>query len=380
MIYANHAATSWPKSPFVIQAVTDSLAECPREAERSGGTCIRDIREECRQALADLFNAPEPKRIVLTSGATHALNLVIEGLLRNAAHVVTSMTEHNSVLRPLHRISKESGLEVSYVPCDNDGRINPNKIIEIMRRDTRAVILNHASNVTGIVQDIHPIAAVCRERGIVLIVDASQSAGCVPIDVQTEMIDVLAFAGHKGLGSPPGTGGAVLATDVELRPLMIGGTGIRSDLEDHPWDYPLRYEAGTPNICGLAGLTRAVRECLDEGISARRSHLFGLTESLVDALSEIKGLRLIAGSSTTRLPVQSILVDGMNVSDLGYVLQESFGIVCRAGLHCAPKIHSCLGTAPEGTLRLSLGRTSTQGDIDGITDALREICTSLRNR
>lgn len=377
MIYANHAATSWPKSPEVLKAVNDALAGCPLEAERSGNPEALDIREECRHLLAELFNAPDPRRIVLTSGATHALNLVLQGLTADGRHAVTTTTEHNSVLRPLHRACSESGLNVTYVPCDTCGFVDPEHLISQIRNETTFVVLNHSSNVTGAVQDILPVACACKERNILLVVDASQSAGCIPIDVRASMIDILVFAGHKGIGGPPGTGGVVLAADPDMRPLMVGGTGIRSELPEHPWEYPLRYEAGTPNTCGIAGLAAAVRECLETGVLTLQNRLFALAQDFDEALSHVEGIQTFSCPEKQRLPVQSMVMDGMSVSDLGYILQESFGIICRSGLHCAPKIHSGLGTLPEGTLRISLGRSSTKQELATVVDTLTEIQQSL---
>jgi len=380
MIYANHAATSWPKPPEVLEAVDRALREPPCEVERSGAAGGRDVRTACREALATLFNAPDPAGVILTGGSTHALNLLLDGLLRDGGHAVTTTVEHNSVLRPLFRLRKESGAQLTLVACDGQGRLDPDDIVSAMTPATKAVVVNHSSNVTGAVADLAPVGAACRERGIPFVVDASQSAGCQPVDMEKCLVDALAFAGHKGLGGPAGVGGAVLSPNLRFRPIMVGGTGIRSDLLEQPATLPLLYEAGTPNFPGIAGLEAGVRRCLRTGVAAIGARLQDLMDRLWSGLEAIDGARLFGGPPKGRAAVQSFLLEGMDPADTGYVLQESYGIVCRAGLHCAPLVHKALGTEEKGTVRLSLGFSNTEEEVDRMVEAAREMAAALKSR
>lgn len=383
-IYLNNAASSWPKAPGVIDALSGVLAAPPvhpgRAASRSDPTAA------CRKRLAELLRgagelpaAPAPERIVLTVNATHALNLAILGLdLQPGALVATTVTEHNSVLRPLNHLARRRGVRIRCAGLDADGRIDARAWEALLSEGPRLAVLNHASNVTGRVADAARLLGAARAAGAVTLLDASQTLGHVPVHPAELHADLVACTGHKALHGPPGTGCLYVAPHLDLEPWIVGGTGVRSDLEFHPGDMPMRLEAGTPNAPALAGLAAALAWLAREGAAHNvRAHRLGAR--LRSGLRATPGVRLFGDApDDATTGVVSFAVEGWGIEDAGFVLGESFGIACRTGLHCAPLIHAAIGSAPAGTVRLSVSGFNTDEDIDTALAAVARLAASGR--
>ncbi|MHB1295721.1 MAG: aminotransferase class V-fold PLP-dependent enzyme [Anaerolineae bacterium] len=379
MIYLDNAATSWPKPPQVIEAMAEYLQNAGGNPGRSAhalsiaaGRSLYDTRE----LLATLFHAPDPLRIVFTLNVTQALNLALRGLLRPGDRVVTSGVEHNAIMRPLRALERE-GVELVVVPCAPDTLLDPAELARAVTPGTRMVALMHASNVTGAIQPVAEAARLAHAAGALLLVDAAQSAGAVPIDVQDMDIDLLGFTGHKGLQGPPGTGGLVIGPRVDvhaMQPLERGGTGSDSEFEVQPEHLPDKFESGTPNGVGIAGLGAAVRYLLDRGVENIRRHEIGLTRQLVEGLIAIPRVRVYGPRDVTRRTATvSFTIDGLRVSEVGLWLDEERQILARVGLHCAPAAHKTLGTFPEGAVRLSAGPMTTADEIDAALAAVKAV-------
>lgn len=372
-VYLNNAATAWPKAPGVAEAVAGAIDRPPIHPGRTpfGGP---DPMATCRRALARLLGVPDPARIVLTSNATASLNLAILGLgLRRGDHVVTTVTEHNSVLRPLEHLRLSQGITVTYVGLTPDGALDAEAFLRALEQGAKVAAVNHGSNVTGRVNDVAELFGQARHVGAVTILDASQTMGHLPVRPLELGADVVAFTGHKGLLGPAGTGGLYVSPELELRQVVVGGTGVRSDLATHPEEMPTRLEAGTPAMPAFAGLAAALEWRESHGaeweLAARRS-----AEALRAGLRAIGGVSLVDDDDQApRTGVVSLRASGWDVEELGYVLVESFGIHCRTGLHCAPLIHEAIGTAPDGTLRLSVSGFTSEEDVLYALSALGEI-------
>ncbi len=379
MIYLDHAATSWPKPPTVTAAMTDFLERAGGNPGRSGhrlsiaaGRIVYDTRE----ALAEFFGIRDPLRVIFTLNATHALNIAIQGLLQPGQRVVTGGMEHNAVMRPLREMEKR-GIKVEVVPAEKDGTLSPSAFAAALEGGARLVVVNHASNICGTIAPVKEIAALAHAAGALVLVDAAQTAGVLPIDFPTLDIDLLAFTGHKALHGPPGTGGLVLSDSFDpalLNPLVRGGTGSRSEYEVQPDDLPDRYESGTPNGVGIAGLGAGLAWVRERGLEAIRAHELALSARLRRGLAEIPGLT-VYGPQNPELAtaVISFTQAGKRVSEIGYRLDDEYEIFCRVGLHCAPAAHRSLGTFPEGTVRLAPGPTTTLGDIETVLGAVRKV-------
>lgn len=330
-----------------------------------------------REAVAELFHAPDPLRVVFGLNATEGLNLALRGLLRPGDHVVTSGMEHNSVMRPLRALERE-GVEVTVVSCSGEGMLDPGAVLAALRSNTRMVVLNHASNVTGTILPVGEVGrALRRMNGPLLLVDAAQSGGAIPIDMQADGIDLLAFTGHKSLYGPMGTGGLIIGERVplrEFRPLIRGGTGSRSEQEEQPDFLPDMGESGTPNAVGLAGLEAGVRWVLERGVEAIRAREVELTQHLLDGLREIPGVTVYGPADVwRRTAVVSFNIAGMEPSEVGMRLDEEYGILCRVGLHCAPAAHRTIGTFPTGTVRFSLGAFTTREEVEAALRAVAQL-------
>lgn len=363
MIYLNNAATSHPKAPGVLEAVTESLVALP---EHSGRTAAAHDRrpDACRARLARLFGVDRAERIALTQHATHALNLAILGLgLQANDEVVTSVCEHNSLLRPLARLEAALGLRLTVIGMTPEGDLDEDAFERALAREPRLVALNHASNVTGQVLPVAGIFERARRAGALTLLDASQSLGHIPVEAAALHADMIAFTGHKGLRGPAGTGGLFVREGLELEQVIVGGTGVRSDLRFHPGEMPTRLEAGTPNVPALAGLEAALRWTEEQG-AAFEKVAAARAAQLRDGLKIIPGVRVFGGKSDEpRIGVVSFRIAGWTVEEAGHALAESFGVVCRTGLHCAPLIHAAIGSAPEGTVRLSPSGATTEQEI-----------------
>jgi cysteine desulfurase/selenocysteine lyase len=376
VIYLDHAATSWPKPPEVLTAMHDFLEQTGGNPGRSGhrlsieaGRIVYDARE----AVAELFNAADPLRVIFTLNATHAINLALHGLLRPGDRVVTSGIEHNAVMRPLRAMP----IDLSVIPCHPDGSLDLEEAAAAITPGARLVALNHASNVMGTILPVAQVAELARRAGALLLVDAAQTAGALPIDMQALGIDLLAFTGHKALLGPPGTGGLVIGERIDtgsLEPLYRGGTGSRSEFEIQPEDCPDKYESGTPNGVGIAGLGAGVRYVLARGIEAIREHELALARALAVGLANIPGVTIYGpGDPGQRTATVSFTVAGRRVSEIGLRLDEEHDVLCRVGLHCAPAAHRTIGTFPEGAVRFAGGLSTTLADVQQAIAAVAEI-------
>lgn len=376
MIYLNNAATSFPKPKAVLEAVTKILSNVPFHASRVGVDIQQeDIIFACRQKLAQLFNAPNPNQIVFTSGSTESLNLAIRGLNLKDQHVITTAIEHNSVLRPLKRLESQGKIRLSIVDCNSCGSVNPNDISEAIQKDTTLIAINHCSNVTGEVQDIKTISEIAHHNEIIFLVDASQSAGCYPIDVQESHIDLLAFTGHKSLYGIQGIGGLYIREGLDLEPLSVGGTGTRSDLLTQPEGMPIHYEAGTQNLPGIASLNAGANFILETGMDNIKRKKQKLFVKMMTELKEIPEIKIYGREDAAqRVPIFCFNINGFEPSDLGYILRNSFHIIVRSGLHCAPLIHKALGSYPNGSVRVSPSYFTTVDEIDQFIQAVKQIC------
>lgn len=376
MIYFDNAATSWPKPAAVRVALSDYFGEAGGNPGRSGhrlSVAAARIVENAREALAELLDIRDASRIVFTLNATHALNLALYGLLRPGDHVVTTSVEHNSVMRPLRHL-ETLGVELTVVACTPEGRLDLDGLRRALRPGTRLLVTTHASNVVGTLAPVSDLAALARERGILYLVDASQTAGAVPIAVQETGLDLLAFTGHKGLLGPTGTGGLYIREGVPLAPLLRGGTGSDSAQETQPAFLPDAHESGTLNVAGIAGLAAAVRFLSEIGIEAVRAHERKLVAQFLAGASQIPGLTIYGpGDAALQCGVVSFNVADAIPSEVGLILDQSFGIMARTGLHCAPGAHRTLGTFPTGTVRFSFGWFNSPAEVDVAVQALSEI-------
>ncbi len=375
LIYLDHAATSWPKPPAVLKAMVDFLEEAGGNPGRSGhrlsiaaGRIVYDVRE----AVATLFNAPDPLGVIFTANGTHALNLALHGLLAPGDRVVTGAFEHNAVMRPLRHLEAK-GVEVVVTSLE------PEAARRAITPGTKLVVLGHASNICGAVTPVAEIVALAHSVGALVLVDAAQSAGVLPIDVQTMGIDLLAFTGHKGLQGPTGTGGLVLGSGMDasrISPLLQGGTGSRSEHEVQPEFLPDKFESGTPNGTGIAGLGAGIAWVLERGVEAIHQHELAIADRLREGLGNLPGLLFHGPVTSPSTSVLSFTVQGRHVSDLGLRLDEEAGVLTRVGLHCAPAAHRALGTFPEGTVRFAPGPPTTLAEADAAITAVARILQS----
>ncbi|HDQ70751.1 MAG TPA: aminotransferase class V-fold PLP-dependent enzyme [Chloroflexi bacterium] len=383
MIYFDNAATSWPKPPAVLEAMAHFLNETganPGRAAHRRAIASGRIVYEAREAVATLFNAPDPLRVVFGPNVTEALNLALAGYLRAGDHVITSSMEHNSVMRPL-RALEQAGVKLTVVPCSPAGFLDPAGVEAAIRPNTIMVALNHASNVTGSILPVAEVGRICRQRDLLLLVDAAQPGGAYPVDVQADRIDLLAFTGHKALCGPMGTGGLIVGDRVDvarLRPLKRGGTGSNSELEEQPDFLPDMCESGTPNAVGLAGLAAGVQWVLEQGVAAIRAHEVELTRRLIGGLQSIPGVTVYGGLDPERQTATvSFNVAGKAPSEVGLRLDDEYGIMCRVGLHCAPAAHKTIGTFPDGTVRFGLSTFNTLDEVDAAVQAVAKLAQEV---
>jgi cysteine desulfurase family protein len=379
MIYLDNAATSFPKPPGVPDSICRFLTEIGANPGRSGHRLSVEaarIIYNARERAAELFGVADALRIIFCSNATEGLNLAVMGLLKPGDHVITSSMEHNSVMRPLRRL-EAAGVELSVAQCSAYGILDPGDVQKLIKKNTALVVINHASNVTGNIQPVAEIGSMVRERDMLMLVDAAQTGGCCPIDIEKDCIDLLAFTGHKNLFGPPGTGGLVIGTRVDtgrLAPLKTGGTGSRSEHEFQPDFLPDRYESGTPNTSGLAGLDAGLKFILDTGIECIRAHEIMLEKRLTDGLKNIEGVIICGGGNPAKQTATvSFNINGMSSSEAAQRLDEKYEIMCRPGLHCSPAAHRTIGTFPSGTIRFSMGYFNTKDEIDSAIGAVHEL-------
>ncbi|MFA7348593.1 MAG: aminotransferase class V-fold PLP-dependent enzyme [Desulfurivibrionaceae bacterium] len=374
-IYLDNAATSFPKPPEVAAAMHRLIQEISlspgRSAHRFSLAASRVIFE-AREQVAEFFGCPDSSRVVFTSNVTEALNVGIFGLLQPGDQVLTTGMEHNSVTRPLRYLEKTRGISLTILPTSPTGNIDPDDIPNHLNAKTRLIIINHVSNVTGAMADLGAIGT--RKGGALLMVDAAQSAGVFPLDMEAFSIDFLAFTGHKGLFGPTGTGGFLLRQGLVLPPLTMGGTGSNSEFEEQPQLMPDCFESGTPNTLGIAGLAAGLAFIKKTGRETIRLHEERLTRLLLEGLTRIPGVTVHGPPpGTNRGSAVSLTMTGKSVADLAFLLDRNHGVMARAGLHCAPAAHRSIGTFPQGTLRLSPGFFNTEGEIQAVLAALARI-------
>jgi cysteine desulfurase family protein len=385
-IYLDNAATSWPKPETVYQAVDDfnrKLGASPGRGSHSRTLKAGMLLLSTREALGQLFNVADCSRIVFTANATESVNLALKGVLKPGDHVIISSMEHNAVARPLHALAS-SGVSRTIVPCAPDGSLDPRDIENAIQANTRLICLLHASNLTGTIMPVAEVGAIAHRHGILFLVDAAQTAGILPIDVVQQQIDLLAFTGHKGLFGPQGTGGLYIRPGLDdVRPLKEGGTGSLSERLDQPDFLPDRYESGTPNTPGIAGLGAGVRFVMETGREQIRRHEQELTRMLLDGLCEVGaahgGAVTVYGprDSSRRLAVVSFNIEGMDCGEVSLALDQD-GIITRSGMHCAPLAHNTIGTGRRGACRFSPGFFNTPGEIEQAVRAVHSVAASCR--
>jgi len=379
VIYFDNAATSWPKPSQVKEAMVRFMDEIGANPGRSGHLLSIEaarVLHEAREALSLCFHVKDSSRIVFTHNATESINLGLKGLLKPKDHVITSSMEHNSVMRPLRDLEKK-GVELSIIPCSPKGILDPMEVEKKIQTNTRMVVLNHASNVTGTLLPIREAGQIARKHDLLFLVDAAQTAGTYPIDVEEDGIDLLAFTGHKSLYGPQGTGGLVIGVRVEekeMTPLKQGGTGSRSEFEEQPDFLPDRFESGTPNSIGIAGLLAGVRFVLETGIEQIRNHEISLIQKLIGGLKEFPRVRLYGPENgLDRTATLSFNVVNLSPSEVAFRLEREFEILCRPGLQCAPAAHRTIGTFPEGTVRFSLSYLNSEEHVDQVLKAVSRL-------
>jgi cysteine desulfurase family protein len=386
-IYFDNAATSFPKPPHVVEAVVEYMTRIGGNPGRSGHPRSIEAGEavfSARESLAGLFGASSPMRVIFGSNATDALNLAIQGILGEGDHAVTTSMEHNSTIRPLKELEKRRAISLTVVPSPS-GRIDLDALEKSIRPSTRLVVVNHASNAFGTLQPLREIGLLCKMKKALLLADCAQTAGIIPVDLESDAIDILAFSGHKGLCGPTGTGGLVLADGFDharMRPLKFGGTGSSSDSVYQPDFLPDVYESGTLNAAGLCGLDAGIGYILSlqDGVHGvqrlKREH----AEYFISrAEKNVRGFTTYVPPDRNETGVVSFNIDGMEPSDVAFQLSDRYGIMCRSGLHCAPLAHQTMGTFPRGTVRFSFGMFNTKEEIDRAVQALSEISSTRMN-
>jgi len=377
VIYLDNAATSWPKPPGVAEAMARCLAEDSANPGRgSHEMAVRASRIlfEARKRLARLFHIHNPNDIAFTLNTTHALNIAIQGLLRPGDHVIASSVEHNSIRRPLEALKRTRGIEIDYVPTNARGELDLNRVEAAVRSNTRLIAVTHSSNLLGSIAPVRELGTLGRSRGIKLLVDAAQSAGALPIDVEDMRIDLLAFPGHKGLMGPQGTGGLYLHPDLELEPLMYGGTGSSSESPDQPSARPDRYEAGTPNTVGIAGLSAGVDYVLEQTVEAILAKERRLTALAMEGLLRVPGVKVLGPDpGAERSAVVSFVMADIDPSEAAFILDQHYGIAVRSGFHCTPLGHETAGTTTTGAVRASPGYFTKESEIVSFIEAVEEI-------
>jgi cysteine desulfurase family protein len=382
-IYLDNASTTFPKAPNVANAMSDYLTNYGININRGSYALAYDVEDiiyTTRQRLNNVFNSHDPSHVIFTQNVTMSLNMVIKGLLKSGDHVLVSTMEHNAVMRPLTQLI-DNGITFDVIPCDVTGSIEIDAIESLIRPNTVAIIINHASNVCGTIQPIQSIGALCKAHNLHFIVDAAQTAGVIPINVKACHIDALCFTGHKGLLGPQGIGGIILTKEIAqtLTPLIAGGTGSFSHLETMPTHMPDAFEAGTLNLPGIIGLNEGLSYIEAVGMKNIHNHELALTKTFLECLRSITGINIIGKQDIQdRTAVVSITIDGMDPASIAYELESTYHIMTRVGLHCAPRAHQTLGTYPEGTVRFSFGYANTMEDIETALSALHKIVKNTK--
>ena len=382
-IYLDNASTSFPKAPNVASAMADYITNRGININRGSYALAYDVEDiiyTTRQRLNTLFNGHDPSHVIFTQNVTMSLNMVIKGLLKSGDHVLVSSMEHNAVMRPLTQLL-DKGITFDIIPCDKMGSIQLESMDSLIRPNTVALIINHASNVCGTIQPLESIGSICKTHNLQFIVDAAQTAGVIPIDVKACHIDALCFTGHKGLLGPQGIGGIILTKEMAqtLTPLIAGGTGSFSHLETLPTHMPDAFESGTLNLPGIIGLNEGLAYIESQGMENIHNHELVLTQSFLEGLQSIDVVNIVGKQNIQdRTAVVSITIDGMDPASIAYELESTYHIMTRVGLHCAPRAHQTLRTYPEGTVRFSFGYANTLKDVEAALSALNTIVKSSK--
>jgi cysteine desulfurase / selenocysteine lyase len=376
--YLDNAATTFPKPKEVYEFMNSFYQACGANPGRTGHALTLETEKvvfQTRKMLCELFNGTDPDRLTFSYNASESLNIIINGMLSKGDHVITTCLEHNSVLRPLYHKEQDGLIEVTYVPFDTAGYIHPADIKSNIKRNTKMVILNHASNVIGTVQPVAEVGKICRETGVYFALDASQTAGIIKINIQEMNIDLLAFTGHKGLLGPTGIGGSYVADNVPIHATHFGGTGVNSVQRTHPEAFPYRLECGTLNILGVAGLNAGQNWIRNKEMLQLHQQEMRLWNKLREGLSAIDGVvAYCVDDPENHTAVLSFTINNWKSEDVGTILSAHYRIACRTGLQCAPLVHETLGTVKlGGTVRFSLGPFNTEADIDQAIEAVRKI-------
>ncbi len=383
LIFLDNGATSFPKPEEVYAFMDNFYRNFGVNPGRSGyDLCMEtgELVETTREMLTRFFNGKDPDRLCFSYNATDALNLVINGILKEGDHAITTTIEHNSVLRPLYHLHKYNGIEVDYIPFDGKGFVDPDEFPKKFKKNTKLVIVNHASNVIGTIQPIKEIGTHCRENGILFAIDASQSAGKIPVDIEEMNVDVVVFTGHKSLLGPTGIGGLYVREGIEIRHTRAGGTGVRSAVRTHLDEYPFRLEYGTLNTLGVAGLHAGLKWIEKKGLNNIHEQEMKLTAMLRDGLKDIEGVTLYCQDDLTdHISILPFNIDGFEAINTGTILDVDYNIACRTGLHCAPLVHEQLGTDKiKGAVRSGIGLFNTEEHINTAINAVKEIAESRK--
>jgi cysteine desulfurase/selenocysteine lyase len=381
LIYMDNAATTYPKPPGILEDALGFYQKYGVNPGRSGTDLAQQAEAmvaEARQSLTSFLGATgSADRLVFTQNASDSLNIAIQGTLKAGDHVIATCLDHNSVLRPIYHLTKYEGVEATYVPFDEAGYVDPDAIARAIQPNTKLVVMSHASNVLGTLQPIAEVGEICRARGVILCVDAAQTAGMVPIDMEDMQADILCFTGHKSLMGPTGIGGMYVREGVDVAPLRYGGTGVRSEHLEHLDEYPWRLECGTGNLLGIAGLLNGQKWIAREGLGNIHAREKALFKQLVNGLREVEGVILYgADRLDEHVAVLSVNVVGMTANNVGTLLDVKFNVATRTGLQCAPKVHELLGTKDvKGTVRISLGPFNTESHIETVIEGLADIAS-----
>lgn len=382
LIYLDNAASSWPKPTAVAEVMQEMMIHNGANPGRGGHKMAVEASRvifETRCHIARLFNIHNPNDIVFTMNTTHALNLAIQGFLKSGDHVICTAIEHNSVRRPLEYMKQHMGIEVSYVPSDPSGQCDLAALEQSIQKNTTLLVCTHSSNLLGTVVPIQQIKEMIAPYHIALCVDAAQTAGTYPIDVEQLGIDMLAFPGHKGLLGPQGTGGLYINPNIELSPLILGGTGSQSEAIEQPTVRPDRYESGTQNTVGIAGLNEGIKFVIETTVEQIRQHEFELTQRLMAGLQDIEGIQILGPElGQDRTGIVSFNLDHYDSSHVAFILDQSYNIAVRAGYHCTPLSHETAGTIDKGAVRAGVSYFTTPSDIDALISAVKDIQSQLK--
>jgi len=383
LIYLDNSATSFPKPEAVYKFMDEFYRKHGVSPGRSGFDAAIETEEivfETRKLFCDLFNGDDPNRLTFSYNASDSLNMLLMGLAEKGDHVVTTMLEHNSVLRPLHHLKEWGTISLTHVPFDENGYVHPDDIKKAIMPNTKMVVINHSSNVIGTIQPLKEIGEICKNAGVIFVVDASQSAGAVPIDVVDMGIDALAFTGHKCLMGPTGIGGSYVTKNLPVKGTRFGGTGVRSAQKTHLTEYPYRLECGTLNTVGVAGINAGVKWVLEQGMEKLHKQEYALYDKLRNGVKNIdRVITYCANNTENQNPVLSINIEGFDSGDVGMMLDVDYNIATRTGLQCAPLVHEGIGTDQiHGTVRLSIGPLNVEKHVDAALEAIEDIASIPR--